>query len=189
MGQTRGTTSAPRSDHDSDSAPSVDVHSTSAAPVAVTTSALRAVPDRSWRQFAVAVLSGAVLSYGICGVRWWLLLHRMDAPPWGYPWKWFFLWGTLSVVLEELVYRGLILRYLARVHWLLGLVVSSAAFAAGHLLGHRLSHLDLTQSFLVGLWLGALYLRSRSVLVTIAAHETFNIVVKLWQVLVLRYPV
>ena len=149
----------------------------------VTTTALRAVPDRSWRQFAVAVVSGAVLAYLVCSVRWWLFLHRMGNPPvWGYPWKSFLFWGTFSVVLEEFVFRALILRYLARVHWLLGLVVSSAAFAAGHLLGGRASYLDLTQWFLGGLLFGALYLRSRSVLVTIAAHETYNIAAKLWQV-------
>jgi len=149
----------------------------------VTTAALRAVPDRSWRQFAVAALSGAVLAYLVCSVRWWLFLHRMDTPPeWGYAWKRLLLWGTFSAVLEELVFRALILRYLARLHWLLGLVVSSAAFAAAHLLGGRASYLDLTQWFLGGLWLGVLYLRSRSVLVTIAAHETFNIAAKVWQV-------
>jgi len=149
----------------------------------VTTTALRVVPDRSWRQFAVAVLSGAVLAYLVCSVRWWLFLHRMGTPPeWGYAWKRLLLWGTFSVVLEEFVFRALILRYLARVHWLLGLVGSSAAFAAAHLLGGRASYLDSTQWFLGGLWLGGLYLRWRSVLVTIAAHETLNIAVKLWQV-------
>ena len=159
----------------------------------MTTTTLRPVPNRSWRQFAVAVLSAAVLSYVFYVASWWLFLRgtphaHIPGVSQRFTWLHLLTVSPLSALAEEFVFRGLILKYLARVHWLLGLLVSSLAFAAIHSWpAHVSSYAKFVHAFLAGLFLGALYLRSRSILVTTAAHWTFNLVSKAAQVLVLGF--
>jgi membrane protease YdiL (CAAX protease family) len=151
---------------------------------------LRPLRIPSWRYFAVAVLSGAALAYIVYLARWWLFLHRIGNPPalGRVTWTYLLLWATLSAIGEEIVFRGLVLKYLARVHWLLGLLVSSAAFAAIHTSPRRpVDYVYLVQVFVGGLWFGILYLRSRSVLVPIVAHLTFNIAARLCQLWMLGF--
>src|SRR5712692_11798301 len=78
--------------------------------------------------------------------------------------------------LEEWVFRGVILRWLAR--WWAGpvgviaaLVISSALFSAAH--GFAAS---MSGRFAVGLALGVVYLRTRSLWASIATHTVHNLV-------------
>jgi membrane protease YdiL (CAAX protease family) len=148
----------------------------------VLTSALTTIePKRSvtgfsvnWRQLAVAVLLSVVLGAANFILFLWLAVHKLIPPPVVYSPGLLLGLGLIQVPLEEFIFRGLLLRYIARVNWLLGLLVSSAAFALVHAAYGGL-RVTLVSQFVIGLFYGALYLRSRSILITSAAHYTFNV--------------
>jgi uncharacterized protein len=76
----------------------------------------------------------------------------------------------IAPVIEEVLFRGLLLqRWALRWGTLTGVVLSSALFAIGHVevLGH----------FVFGVAMAALYLRTRSLWVPIAAHSLNNFIV------------
>ena len=82
-------------------------------------------------RLAVAVLLSVVLGAANFILFLWLAVHKLIPPPVVYSPGLLLGLGLIQVPLEEFIFRGLLLRYLARVNWLLGLVVSSAAFALG----------------------------------------------------------
>ena len=89
------------------------------------------------------------------------------------------MWVSLLVlgpIFEELLYRERLIGALrSRVGNATAIVVSSALFALPHFTAW-----SLLGTFLVGLGLGALYVRSRSVDVCIAVHVGLNSAVVLW---------
>jgi membrane protease YdiL (CAAX protease family) len=79
--------------------------------------------------------------------------------------------GLLAPVAEEMFFRGLIHRWFsARFGFWPAVFISSAIFAAGHADSVGV----VASAFVLGLVLGALYDRSRSLWVTIAVHATNN---------------
>lgn len=95
----------------------------------------------------------------------------------GGPWWWACLWVVVLPALgEEIFFRGWLLSACAgerpaRGRVVLAVAVQAAAFAAFHLLPER-----LPQTFALGLVLGWLTLRTRSILPAIMAHAAHNAV-------------
>lgn len=80
-----------------------------------------------------------------------------------------------AAISEEFVFRGVLQNSLSnRLHGWLAVLITAAAFAGLHTW-------RFPAAFIMGLFLGVLYLRSRSILVPFAAHLTINSVVVLMQ--------
>jgi membrane protease YdiL (CAAX protease family) len=137
------------------------------------------LPRASWGQVAL----GAALG-GISVVLFGVLLARFDtraedeilraAVSGTAPWRLalFVIVGAYSPVVQEIVFRGLLLRgLLQRMHSWVAIGVSSAAFALVHAGGGAGSVID---AFLFGILTGALFVRFRSLAAPIAAHIAGN---------------
>ena len=125
-----------------------------------------------WRVLAVAAAIGcvqlaAVYPLAILDVRWF------GPPPVPSP---AFLWALLImlpglVLIEEVIFRGLILRKLVRpVGAVAALAISAALFAVAH--GWRYG---LLARFAAGLILGVLYLRTQSLWACMTAHAVHDV--------------
>ena len=75
-----------------------------------------------------------------------------------------------AAILEEWVFRGALLAALARLPPWAAVIISSAAFAAYHL-----SLFQLVPTFILGLLLGTLTMKRRSVWPAAVAHAMFNV--------------
>lgn len=83
-----------------------------------------------------------------------------------------FITLVIAPVLEELLFRGIILEYLSRTNGLFfSVLLSSLLFSLHHLTG-----VQLLPAFVAGLYLGVLYLKGHSLSCTILAHCCLNIV-------------
>lgn len=83
-----------------------------------------------------------------------------------------FITLVIAPVLEELLFRGIILEYLSRTNGLFfSVLLSSLLFSLHHLTG-----VQLLPAFVAGLYLGVLYLKDHSLSCTILAHCCLNIV-------------
>ncbi|MCH7702320.1 MAG: CPBP family intramembrane metalloprotease, partial [Planctomycetes bacterium] len=120
-------------------------------------------------------------------VQIWLLdpIYFVTPPPGtDYPVLYAALGGLAGIViapiLEELIFRGLVLQRWAH-KWgpRAGILGSSALFAVGHP--------DVLGAFLVGCVLSALYLRTRSLLVPIACHVANNCLSALAELVFSKY--
>lgn len=79
---------------------------------------------------------------------------------------------VIAPILEELLFRGILLEYLSRTNGVMMAVVLSSFFFSLH-------HLTLSQllpAFLGGIYLGVLYLKTYSLSSTILAHVCFNMI-------------
>jgi membrane protease YdiL (CAAX protease family) len=137
------------------------------------------VPRIRWGQVAIGAVLG-VLSVVISSV----LLARFDvraeeailraAAHGTAPWRLalFAVIGVYSPVVQEIVFRGLLLRgLLQRTHAWIAISVSSAIFALVHAGGGAASVIN---AFLFGILTGVLYVRFRSLTAPIAAHIAAN---------------
>jgi membrane protease YdiL (CAAX protease family) len=80
----------------------------------------------------------------------------------------------IGAAAEELLFRGLLLRYLnglLRVPWL-AILISAAAFGAGHLVG---GYFNALVAFWNALVLGTVYMRRGSLLTVTLAHFLYNL--------------
>jgi len=134
-------------------------------------SLLRQLPWITLGVFAYLMITSAV--YGVLAAYWpWFnaKLQKVKLPIEGPPW-----FVALFVVLvgppvEELLFRGVILRgMLARYSVRTALIASAAVFAVPHL-----DPLKLPITFALGLALGWLYVQSRSLWLPIAAHAIYK---------------
>lgn len=76
----------------------------------------------------------------------------------------------ITPFLEETVYRGFLLRYLAStMEWPQALLISSAIFSAAHLSGE-----NFLQLFIIGLVLGCSYCWTGKLSSSIAIHSMYN---------------
>lgn len=80
----------------------------------------------------------------------------------------FLILVVAAPVIEELLFRGLLLSAFQHLGWIVALVVSSVAFAAWHLQPRSLVYYSLA-----GALLGALYIR-KGLVSSMAAHAAFN---------------
>ena len=137
------------------------------------------LPRVRWGQVAF----GAVLGV-ISVVLFAVLLARFDTPAEAEilraaatgtaPWRLalFAIIGVYSPVVQELVFRGLLLQgLLQRMHAWVAIGVSSAMFALLHAAGGAGSVIN---AFLFGIVAGVLYVRFRSLAAPIAAHVAGN---------------
>ncbi len=137
------------------------------------------IPRIRWGQVAIGTLVG-VLSVVVSSV----LLARFGiraeeailraAAHGTAPWRLalFAVIGVYSPVVQEIVFRGLLLRgLLQRTKAWIAIAVSSAIFALVHAGGGAASMID---AFLFGILTGVLYVRFRSLAAPIAAHIAAN---------------
>ena len=85
----------------------------------------------------------------------------------------YFKWGLLAPLVEELVFRGAILRGLLRWHrnpWL-GIAISAVLFSVVHMNPAQMPH-----AFLIGLLLGWMYYRTDSIVPGVVYHWVNNTV-------------
>jgi uncharacterized protein len=79
---------------------------------------------------------------------------------------------TIKSVVEEILFRGILLEGLVNVtNGVLAVVVSTASFAGMHWAG---GVAQITSAFILGLVLGWLYLRTRSIVPSSVAHIIYN---------------
>ena len=135
--------------------------------------------SKRWIHFLGIFLLGAVLSLAWGAVSWLLHLDRIF--PDGASEKLFsvslpkqiILYGFVSPFIEELVFRGAVLRALLQWtprHWV-AIAVSALLFALAHMNPAQLLH-----PFLIGLLLGWLYERTGSIVPGIIFHWANNTV-------------
>jgi membrane protease YdiL (CAAX protease family) len=84
-----------------------------------------------------------------------------------------FILGAAAGFAEEIVFRGVIFRFLANKKGkVFALIVSSVIFSIGH--ANRLDPLYLLYTFLIGIFLGSLYIITGSIYFSIAFHFVWN---------------
>lgn len=122
---------------------------------------------------------GLALYFLVVGINalFWLAGSEWDLPQ--MPVQQIGLYLVLSVLIapffEEYVFRALLLEQVSRLMPpVLALLYSSALFTAIHFTQHAVFTVGV---FVVGLGLGVLWLRSRSLLACTVAHAVFNLVV------------
>ncbi len=137
-----------------------------------------------WRELGFALPAHPVgdwlLAVGLlgCFAAYGFALSREIGPLWrfttGFQWMAAVAWLVVACG-EECLYRGFIQRRLGRVFGRhIGVVLAAAVFAfAGHPWAPWVYNLAYRLPF--GLLAGALYVRSRSLLVPIGAHWAFNV--------------
>jgi membrane protease YdiL (CAAX protease family) len=80
--------------------------------------------------------------------------------------------GLLPALVEEVVFRGVLARSLAaRFDPIIAVVASAAVFAVYHVLP-----IQMVPTFVLGLWLGILTVRSRSILPAMVTHFINNLI-------------
>ncbi|MBJ6164653.1 CPBP family intramembrane glutamic endopeptidase, partial [Staphylococcus aureus] len=81
--------------------------------------------------------------------------------------------ALLPAILEEYIFRGLILRVIFRNHLLLGVIISSIIFALFH---YSDNFFDYIPYFISGLVLSIVYLKTRKIEVAILLHFINNLI-------------
>jgi membrane protease YdiL (CAAX protease family) len=85
----------------------------------------------------------------------------------------FFVFLVFGPIVEEIVFRGIVLGGLIVTNGVVAVIVSALIFAGIHVAG---GIAQMTSVFILGLVLGWLYLRTRSVVPSSAAHIIYNTV-------------
>ena len=138
-----------------------------------------ALPSEQHRPFALSLLGSWLAIVGLLGLLDWIFpgladigVEALDAVFDAQPWWNLVFWGAIVVpVLEEVLFRGLILQGLRERHGAQrALIVSSVLFG----LVHFENPLRVLMATLVGLVLGWWFLRTGSLWPAIAGHVAIN---------------
>jgi len=118
---------------------------------------------------------GFVTIFAMIAMLWAMGLYRVQHNHWQHIFDAFLFSPYLSGMLEELIFRAILLRILSRAFgasW--GLVLSSLLFGAAHL-GHA-TPIQATQVTLNGVLMGLLYLSTGRLWMSIGMHTAFDFI-------------
>jgi uncharacterized protein len=120
------------------------------------------------------LLGGVALGFGMLvamtAILWILGLYSVQRSAWNHAWGSFVYDSYISAMLEELAFRAILLRILARVFGpLWGLVLSSALFGVAHL-SHGTWVAALEVAFNGGLTMGLLYMVTGRLWMSVGMH-------------------
>ena len=140
----------------------------------------RVVALRLGAGYGVVALLVVIALGALADLAGWLP-ERSDMLPTLEHWPWLIVASLIAPVFEEFIYRAWLLERLTRVmRESTALLLSTASFAAIHLPS---SIFEWFNFFLVGLVLGLLWLRTRSLLAVVLAHGLYNGVLLILQIL------
>jgi membrane protease YdiL (CAAX protease family) len=125
-------------------------------------------------EFTVGALIGVLLLSALTALLWSLGLYNLQANHWRRVFDSFVFNSYLSGMMEELMFRAIILRLLGRAFGLAwGLVLSSVLFGLAHLThGDWLAVVGITIN--AGLTMGLLYMATGSIWMSIGLHTAWD---------------
>ena len=125
-------------------------------------------------EFTVGALIGFLLLSAITAILWSLGLYKVQANHWRRVFDSFVFNSYLSGMMEELMFRGILLRLLGRAFGLAwGLVLSSVLFGLAHLThGDWLAVVGITIN--AGFTMGLLYMATGSIWMSIGLHTAWD---------------
>lgn len=141
----------------------------------------RVVALRLCAGYGALVLLVVIALGALADLAGWLPEKSPSLLPALEQWPWLIVASLIAPIFEEFIYRAWLLERLTRViRESTALLLSTASFAAIHLPS---SIFEWFNFFLVGLVLGLLWLRTRSLLAVVLAHGLYNGVLLILQIL------
>jgi membrane protease YdiL (CAAX protease family) len=135
------------------------------------------IPTRSFvYDLLMGAAIGTVLITATTGLLWALGLYHVELHHWNRWYDSFVFDSYISGMLEELVFRAILLRIFARafgIRW--GLVLSSLFFGAAHL-GHASWLVGMELAINGGLIMGLLYMASGRIWISVGMHIAWDFV-------------
>jgi uncharacterized protein len=121
----------------------------------------------------VGMLIGFAFIASVLALLWLLGLYQVGWGHWHHWYNYFLFNAYISAVLEELAFRGILLRLVARISSpVTGLLVSALLFGAAH--AAHAAPVAIAQIVVAGLILGLLYMVSGRLWVAIGAHIGYD---------------